>query len=70
MRCHEGNHESEDGLKISHDCTTCHAILSLSLNGEKEMSTTSDGLEFKHPEDIDEAWKEIGCYECHDGTQP
>ena len=19
---------------------------------------------------IDEAWKEMGCYECHDGTQP
>jgi hypothetical protein len=34
------------------------------------MATTPEGLPFIHPEDIDEAWKEMGCYECHTGTQP
>jgi hypothetical protein len=34
------------------------------------MATSSDGLNFKHPEDIDEAWLEMGCHECHEGTQP
>lgn len=70
MRCHAGNHESDTGVKITHDCNACHTILSQGRDGEIETSTSEEGLEFKHPEDIDEAWREIGCYECHDGTQP
>jgi hypothetical protein len=70
MRCHAGNHESDTGIKITHDCNACHTILSQGPGGEVETSTSEEGLEFKHPEDIDEAWREMGCYECHDGTQP
>lgn len=70
MRCHEGNHESDKGLKITHDCNTCHTILSQGSGDRAEVSTSQEGLVFSHPEDIDEAWKEVGCYECHTGTQP
>jgi hypothetical protein len=35
-----------------------------------EVSTSEQGLEFVHPEEIDDAWKEMGCFECHSGTQP
>ncbi len=70
MRCHAGNHESEDGLKITHDCNACHTILAEGTGEDYEATTSPDGLEFRHPEDIDEAWREMGCYECHDGTQP
>ncbi len=70
MRCHEGRHKSKDGLQVTHQCNACHVILSQSVGEEKEVAATSEGLEFKHPEDIDEAWREMGCYECHDGTQP
>jgi NapC/NirT cytochrome c family, N-terminal region len=70
MRCHLGNHETETGEKITHDCQACHIILSQGSGEFAENSTSEEGLEFKHPEDIDEAWKEMGCYECHSGTQP
>ncbi len=70
MRCHAGSHESDAGLKISHDCRACHTIMSQGPEGELEMATSPDGLDFKHPEDIDEAWQEMGCHECHEGTQP
>jgi hypothetical protein len=26
FRCHDDNHASKDGKKISQDCETCHAI--------------------------------------------
>jgi hypothetical protein len=70
MRCHEGLHKSEEGLVISHDCNACHSILSQGFAGEVVHAETQEGLEFKHPEDIFEAWKEMGCYECHTGVQP
>jgi hypothetical protein len=70
MRCHAGNHKSEDGLKISHDCKACHIILAQGAGDDYEATMSPEGLEFRHPEDIDEAWREMGCYECHDGTQP
>ena len=68
MRCHEGNHESSSGKVIPHECTTCHSILA---QGEQaDVSISPEGLEFKHPVNIDGAWQVIGCYECHNGTQP
>ncbi|MFQ5869405.1 MAG: cytochrome c3 family protein, partial [Candidatus Zixiibacteriota bacterium] len=65
MRCHAGNHKSEEGLTITHDCNSCHTILSQGSGERAEVSTSQAGLEFKHPVDIDEAWKEMGCHECH-----
>ncbi|MCP4583583.1 MAG: cytochrome C [candidate division Zixibacteria bacterium] len=70
MRCHSGNHESEEGLRISTDCNTCHIILSQGSGDRAEVSTSQEGLEFHHPEDIDLAWQEMGCHECHTGVQP
>jgi hypothetical protein len=70
MRCHEGKHVSDDGEKISTSCYSCHIILSQGDGERAQMATSEEGLEFVHPEDIDEAWKEMGCYECHSGTQP
>jgi hypothetical protein len=70
MRCHEGKHENEKGIKITRDCTACHVLLSEGGDTETDYSIESAGLEFKHPIDIDEMWREVGCYECHTGTQP
>ncbi len=71
MRCHLGNHKNADGVKITHECNTCHTILSQGSGARAEMATSQTGLEFKHPdESIGEAWKETGCYECHSGVQP
>jgi hypothetical protein len=70
MRCHEGTHTSDSGKVIPHSCTTCHVILAQGTAEQGKLEMTADGLEFKHPVDIDEAWKEMGCYECHSGQQP
>jgi hypothetical protein len=70
FRCHLGNHKNEGGVTLTHDCKACHLILSQGSGEAAEASTTQIGLEFKHPEDIGDAWKESGCYECHTGVQP
>lgn len=70
MRCHAGDHVSDDGVRLTHDCTACHIILSQGSGELAEVATTQEGLEFKHPEDIGEMWREVGCYECHTGVQP
>lgn len=66
-RCHNGSFTSDDGETITHDCNSCHVILSQGGIAESQM-IAPEGLEFKHPEDIDEAWREMVCSECHTGT--
>ena len=70
MRCHEGNHANSEGTPITHKCDACHTIMAQGSGKNKMVSSDEAGLEFVHPEDIDEAWRDTGCYECHDGTQP
>jgi hypothetical protein len=70
MRCHEGQHTSKDGWTLTRDCRTCHTILAQGGSDSLQLASTPDGLEFSHPEDIGEEWRETGCYECHSGVQP
>jgi len=65
FRCHNGNHESEDGKVISRDCNLCHIILAQGNAQNFETTPIDLPLEFKHPVDIDEAWKEMACADCH-----
>ncbi len=70
MRCHDGQHADSQGIIISRECDTCHIILAQGSGDRYEMAGAEPGLRFAHPEDIGEAWTEMGCYECHSGTQP
>lgn len=70
MRCHDGNKKSEEGWVITRDCTACHSILAQGSGERAQTASMAEGLEFVHPEDIDEEWRESGCYECHTGVQP
>lgn len=70
MRCHEGTHVSEEGQTLSRECHTCHSIIAQGTGERRQISATEEGLDFEHPEDIADAWKETGCYECHAGTHP
>ena len=63
-RCHDGMHEAEDGQVIVNDCNACHLIIEQG-DGKTFKQVNINGLEFRHPEDIDEEWRESGCYECN-----
>jgi hypothetical protein len=64
-RCHNDKHKSDNGRIISRRCDLCHHILSQGKPGQMEYSTTQEALQFKHPVDISDAWKETLCSECH-----
>ncbi len=68
FRCHDGNHTSADGEVITHDCSSCHAILVQGREGEEEYASTLEGLPFKHPVDIGGLWQQTKCDVCHTGT--
>lgn len=69
-RCHDGLHRSADGKAITNTCTACHTIMSQGTPEDMEYSMKPDGLEFRHPEDIGEMWKEMKCSDCHTGELP
>ena len=70
MRCHDARHRSASGLSLTRDCTACHVILAQGTGREAQVSSTPGGLEFKHPVDVGDAWRESGCFECHRGVAP
>lgn len=65
FRCHNGNHESNSGEIISRDCNLCHTILGQGTAEDYELTSVNSSLEFKHPVDIGESWKEFTCTDCH-----
>lgn len=65
FRCHNGNHVSADNVVISRDCNLCHTILAQGTKEDYKVTSINESLEFKHPVDIDEAWKEFACSDCH-----
>jgi nitrate/TMAO reductase-like tetraheme cytochrome c subunit len=70
MRCHDLKHKSDDGKTLTRDCKSCHTILAQGSGARAQVSASQTGLDFVHPVDISDAWKETGCYECHSGVQP
>ena len=65
FRCHNDRHATEKGKVISKDCNLCHTILAQGTPGKMEYSKAMEPLEFKHPVDVDEAWKTELCSSCH-----
>ena len=67
-RCHDGKHVNSAGTAISHDCNSCHIIIGQGKEDGKSDQISPQGLEFEHPVDIGEMWKEMNCTECHTGS--
>lgn len=70
FRCHNDRHTSEDGKVIKRDCNLCHTIIAQGMADSLQYALEDKPLEFRHPEDIDEAWKEMLCTDCHTGVNP
>ncbi len=67
FRCHDGVMENQHGEVISNDCKSCHLIVAQGPSSDiSELESDIKGLDFVHPEDIDEAWQDMKCTECHD----
>lgn len=69
FRCHDEKHESSDGRMISRECNSCHLILAQGPD-EGEGKLDASGMDFIHPVDIGEAWREMPCSDCHEGVLP
>jgi hypothetical protein len=66
FRCHNESLVNEDGEHLSYDCQTCHVIVAQGPSEEvSDLEMDLAGLEFKHPEDIDQMWRDMKCTECH-----
>jgi hypothetical protein len=66
FRCHDDKHVSAEGKVISKDCNSCHTIMYQGTGPRPEVLSAT-GLEFRHPEDIGDAWRETHCRDCHTG---
>lgn len=64
-RCHNDRHATPEGKVISRDCNLCHNIMAQGTPGAMEYSNSFQPLEFKHPVDIDDAWRTEMCSTCH-----
>jgi hypothetical protein len=66
FRCHNESMVNEEGEHLAYGCRTCHLIAAQGPSESvQDLEMSLDGLEFHHPEDIGEAWREFKCTECH-----
>ena len=64
FRCHDGKHVNEEGKVLSRDCNVCHTLLAQTFESQKpEMDL--NGVAYKHPVEVDKAWQEMNCWDCH-----
>ncbi len=66
-RCHDGKHKTTTGKVITHDCNACHSIIAQGP-ADRPAAISPTGLEFEHPVDIGDLWREMNCAECHTGS--
>lgn len=68
-RCHNGMMSTDEGRVIRNDCQLCHTILSQGPGVAGVQTADEGGIEFRHPEEIGEAWRIMTCHECHTGGE-
>jgi hypothetical protein len=67
FRCHNDRHATETGEVIRMDCVICHDINSQGFQDNVEFAPIGVSLEFEHPVDIGDTWREVLCSDCHGG---
>jgi hypothetical protein len=70
FRCHNDRHRSADGKVISKNCNLCHSIYAQGNPAQLTMKPLNEPMEFQHPVDIGDAWKDALCTSCHTGLNP
>jgi nitrate/TMAO reductase-like tetraheme cytochrome c subunit len=64
FRCHDGEHFTDDGEMIRRDCNLCHTIIAQTTS-DGEQLVSMNGIDFVHPEDLEEDVRDLICVECH-----
>jgi hypothetical protein len=70
FRCHSDRHKSEKGKVIPKDCNMCHTIIAQGKTDSMQYATLENVMEFRHPIDIKDKWKNYFCTECHRELYP
>jgi hypothetical protein len=70
FRCHNDNLVTNEGNFISKDCNLCHSIIAQGSPDDLQVAAINEQLDFIHPTDIDEEWREMLCVDCHTGLNP
>ena len=65
FRCHDNKHITPEKEMIPRDCNLCHSIVAQGAKDTLHAVPVLDQLEFYHPDDPDQTWKEVDCVECH-----
>jgi hypothetical protein len=66
FRCHNESMVNDEGEHLAYECRTCHLIVAQGPSESiDDLEMNLAGLEFKHPEEIDEMWRDMKCTECH-----
>ena len=65
FRCHNDQHATTQGEVISKDCNLCHSIIAQGVPDTIQGGSIFNDLNFVHPNDEYESWKEGLCSECH-----
>lgn len=65
FRCHDDKHVSPSGRTISRRCDLCHTISAQGPAGKMAYAAGGQSLEFRHPVDIGDEWKQTLCTDCH-----
>ncbi len=65
FRCHDDNHVSADGRKISKDCQACHTLLGQAESGVAMVEAPK--ADFQHPVDLGDM-RSVNCSDCHTGN--
>ena len=66
FRCHDGEHVSNTGKVITHDCNVCHSVIYDSARPPAENVKTGS---FRHPVDLG-GLAERKCESCHKANEP
>jgi len=67
FRCHDGKHVGDNGVVLSRNCNACHVILAQKLDRER-LHLSLEGIEYRHPVDIGDSWKQMDCSDCHNSS--
>ena len=65
FRCHDDQHVSKDGKRISKDCDICHSVLGQAEAGVVMVQPPKN--DFQHPVDLGDM-RSMNCADCHTGA--